>query len=477
MALNQRVGGPYGDIFTVSTPAVDRQLAILHAEEQRKRAEQDKAIQDLDNEFSKNMYNIRDVDAGDVAKAYGEYKTIAQDLIRRKGQVKPEDQYKLLQAKANVYGLINKSKTQRESEKLYAGEVAKKPNKYVRDAHGKLISVMNTPVSKIGDNDPFADLPYKGNMNSFNKLLGDAVGKEIKLDDEITDNQKELRKDVTHVSRLNNAKEYYDKLVSGVVGSQGADDFVRTFDVSDDQYNNVKRQYEQKMADPIIRKRLGMDKIDLPPDEGLTEVQKAAKFLAMQYQVMTNPIIKEGTPVYSNVALSDKKRKEGMEDWRIKNKITFGQSMAKIAANKAAKTPPEDTGYLSDNVADEVGETQTIRFGNGKSEKRVIYVDNIDPERLNIISGRDLSKKQIGVEPIAIKQPDGSVKMGYYQDLGTGDWEGKGGQKISRERVKDDYIKTVSPSKFKDQAGTKASENTKNPKVKKTTKSGLPVFH
>lgn len=199
----------------------------------------------------------------------------------------------------------------------------------------------------------------------------------------------------------------------------------------------------------------------------------AAAYTVSQMQTTS----KKEKPVTDIGAVMDKRRKEGMEDWRTKNKITFGQSMAKIAANKAAGTPPEDTGYLSDNVADEVGETQTIRFGNDKSEKRVIYVDKIDPERLNIISGRDLSKKQIGVEPIAIKQPDGSVKMGYYQDLGTGDWEGKGGQKISRERVKDDYIKTVSPSKFKVQAGTKASENTKNPKVKKTTKSGLPVFH
>jgi len=66
--------------------------------------------------------------------------------------------------------------------------------------------------------------------------------------------------------------------------------------------------------------------------------------------------------------------------------------------------------------------------------------------------------------------------MGYYVDQNTGDWEGADGQKISREAVKDRYIQSKAGTKFKAQSGTKASENTV-PKVKGTTKSGLPVFH
>ncbi len=103
-------------------------------------------------------------------------------------------------------------------------------------------------------------------------------------------------------------------------------------------------------------------------------------------------------------------------------------------------------------------------------------MDDVDPARLNIITGKDLSKKNVGVKPIPIKQPDGKMKLGYYQDAGTGDWEGENGQKISRERVKDDYIKTVSPTKFKVQAGTKASENTKDKKATKPKADPLGLF-
>jgi len=171
-------------------------------------------------------------------------------------------------------------------------------------------------------------------------------------------------------------------------------------------------------------------------------------------------------------AVIDKRRKEGMEDWLRKNKITFGQSMAKIAANKAAGQVPEDLGYLSDNVSDEVGRDVNITFEGKTVPKRVVYVDEVDPERLDIITGRDLSKKKFGVKPIAFK----GGKMGYYVDQNTGDWEGADGQKISREAVKDRYIQSKAGTKFKAQSGTKASENTV-PKVKGTTKSGLPVFH
>lgn len=385
MALNQRVGEPYGDIYFVNTPAIDKQVAQLHAEQQRKLAMQDKAIQDLDNEFAKNMYNIRDADAPDVAKAYGDYKLAAKNLIRKKGDATPEEQYKALQAKANVYGLINKSKTQREQEKLYAGDITKKPNKYIKDAHGKLISVMNTPVSKIGDSNPFDGIEYKGNMSNYSKLLGDAAGKEKKLDDEVVDNPSQLRKDVTHVSRLNNAKEYYDKLISGVVGSQGADDFVRTFDVPESQYQAIKQQYEQKLADPVMRKRLGLETIDLPPDENLTEVQKAAKFLAMQHQVMTNPIIRQGTPIVNNVEVMDKKRKEGMVDKKamadyndklIKGRMKLNQSykmaFKEFTAGVDAATDESVLNKFIGNMYDNASTQNTASIGGKEYKGRAV---------------------------------------------------------------------------------------------------------
>jgi hypothetical protein len=153
------------------------------------------------------------------------------------------------------------------------------------------------------------------------------------------------------------------------------------------------------------------------------------------------------------------------KEWDRRSKITFGRSMEKINANKAAGIN-EGTSYLSDEVAAEVGQDMDLTFGGKTTRRRVIFTNDVDKDRLGLIIGRDVTKGQSGVAPIPIKikQPDGTfiVKEGYYQDLFTGDWEGDNGQKISRERVKDAYINKYAPSKFKAAQGTGGSENTKS---------------
>ncbi len=181
---------------------------------------------------------------------------------------------------------------------------------------------------------------------------------------------------------------------------------------------------------------------------------------AAAYTVLQIPVTSSKEKSQQDIgAVTGAKNKE----WDRRNKITFGQSMAKIAANKTAGLPPEDLGYLSDEVAAEVGQDLEVELGGKRSQRRVIFVDDVDPERLNLITGKDPSKPmQSGVKaiPIKVPQPDGSVivKKGYYQDLNTGDWEGDNGQKISRERVKDAYINKYAPTKFKAKTGTKGAE-------------------
>jgi len=82
-------------------------------------------------------------------------------------------------------------------------------------------------------------------------------------------------------TNLVDAKEYYDNILGQVVGSQGEDDLVRSVasNITPELYNSTKLQYEQMMSDPVLRKRLGMEKVDLPPDEGLTEPERAINHL------------------------------------------------------------------------------------------------------------------------------------------------------------------------------------------------------
>ncbi|MES2382408.1 MAG: hypothetical protein V4538_15280 [Bacteroidota bacterium] len=250
---------------------------------------------------------------------------------------------------------------------------------------------------------------------------------------------------------------------------------------ADDLHNNpmfakkIKNELAQTGQLPQLVK-IAQEQFGLKDPSDITDEHLAA---AYEYSLLP---VKQTVQkrIVNTEAVMDKRRKEGMEDWRTKNALTFKQSLEKIRLNNQNRKdglPTEDTGYVSDEVADQAGQDITVDLGGKKRDVRVIYVNDVDPERLDIITGKDLTKKKIGVTPIQIKQPDGTYKYGYYQDKGTGDWEGADGQKISREAVKDRYISKVSPTKFKVQVGTKGSENTNTPKVKTTTKSGLPVFH
>jgi len=468
---NQKIQAPFGDIYSIGSPYLDKLSDRLYQEDRQKKQQEVKSAKMLDDEFAKNMAGIRDADIPDLTKAYGDWK-LANQVLMKKGNATPEEQLAVLKKKADMYNVLSKSKAQREAEKAQGTDVMKNPNRYVKDAHGQLINIMKVPVSKLGDVDPFEPLKYKGNATNFAPLIKAAVGTPKDMEDEIIVNPNGLQKEVTKVKRVNNANEYFDAIRSGIVGSQGSDDFLRTFsNISPDSYKLVEDQYNQMMADPVMAKRFGNPK-PLPPTDNLTDTEKVAKYMAMQHALVNHPITQVGKVLTDAGAIQKAKNAE----WDRRNRITFGQSMQKIAANKAAGLAPPETGYLSDSVADEVGENvelptpiaNAIGLAPGTKVK-LVYADKVDPVRLDLIRARDLSKRQTGVEGIMIPQPNGTDREAFVVNLGTGDWVGKGGEPISRERVKDDYINKNSGSKLKSQMNTKASENTKGAAQKEMT--------
>jgi hypothetical protein len=311
MAEHQYPARPWGDIYVTGTSAADTISQRLYAEQKQRDADQRKALGDLDNEFAKNVAGVRDADIPELTQRYADYKTAAKDQIKR-GNLTPTEQLEVLRKKANVYDIISKSKAQKEKEQLEAKQIATKPISYTKDAHNGMIGILNTPVTKLGDADPFDAIRYKGNMSDFNTLLATANGKPLALTDEVVDNPQLRRKDVTKVTRLNNPIEYFDAIRTGLVGNQKADDFVRTFgNISPEEMQATEIKYNQLMQDPTMVKRLGMEGKQLPPTEGLTDAERAAKYLAMQHTL--SPLVvttKEGSPIYDRVALEKDKNAE-----------------------------------------------------------------------------------------------------------------------------------------------------------------------
>lgn len=469
---------PYGDIYKVPTTAVDNMANRLYAEQKQRELTQQNEAKLLDTEFSKNVSKLRDADIPEYTKKYQDYKNAKINLL--KGKFKTNDDFIKAQldaqrAMADWGSLGAKSIQEKETEEQYAKAVMNdKTGRYDANAPKVLIERRKTPLSKfkqevtipgtntvvpIDLNDIDGLVKYKGQNTDFTKTFKDAQGVRQVYGGEVTTPSNDgLTTTKTVYKAFNPPSKQFEVLINSRKGANWEKDFLINHDYTDAEANEIVAGYERLKQTPEFQAAY-KDIPDIPQTAFASNLGRAMALSVMKNAQLNPPIAETKKPQDDKGAVMGAKNKE----WDRRNKITFGQSMAKIAANKTAGLPPEDLGYLSDEVAAEVGQDLEVELGGKRTQRRVIFVDDVDPERLNLITGKDPSKPmQSGVKaiPIKVPQPDGSVvvKKGYYQDLNTGDWEGDNGQKISRERVKDAYINKYAPTKFKAKTGTKGAE-------------------
>lgn len=469
---------PYGDIYKVPTTAVDNMAKRLYEEQKQKEADQQKEIAGLEDAFSKNVGKIRDADIPEYTQKYNKWKQSKINLL--KGKFKnPEDfiaaQLETQRNQADWLQHGKKSELEKQMEDDYAKKVLNdKTGQFQDNAATVLRKRRETPMSGfkkeilipetntvvlIDLNDIDGLVKYKGQNTDFTKTFKDAQGIRQVYGGEVTTPSNDgLTTTKTVYKAFNPPSKQFEILVNSRKGANWEKDFLINHDYTDAEANEIVAGYERLKQTPEFQAAY-KDIPDIPQTAFASNLGRAMALSVMKNAQLNPPIAETKKPQQDIGAVQAAKNKE----WDRRNKITFGQSMAKIAANKAAGLPPEDLGYLSDEVAAEVGQDLEVELGGKRTQRRVIFVDDVDPERLNLIIGKDPSKPmQSGVKaiPIKVPQPDGSVivKKGYYQDLNTGDWEGDNGQKISRERVKDAYINKYAPTKFKAKTGTKGAE-------------------
>lgn len=471
----------YGDIFVQPTSAVDAIAARLVRDQQQREMEKRQRDRALDDEFAKNVAGVKSIDIPDITKAYSDFKQAHIALQRKGNKATPQDQMDVMIKKANAFSEIAASKEDKE----YWGMRAKdgKNNKRYNPNYQTIISEgLNTPTKKRNRDLDDDKLLYKYAMPNIDDDLKFAVTRDtpdpetgFEIEAGVDENDPLKDKVEVYGKRINPPNTMYNRLFFKLGSRADNEGFTRNVldNTPDDEKQKIRTAYEVKTSDPNFIKLYG--KVEpFPASAANTELGQATALKVMEAFVNL-PIEKVKDKSVLNAdrnktrALDDwfTKFNAGNREWDRRRPLRFADSMALMLANKAAGQPPTDTGYISDEVAEEVGVNEIVELDGKTRDVKIIYTDKTDPQRLKIITSNG------AVKPIPIKQKDGSIKMGYYQDRRTGDWEGLGKDGkpavISREAAKDRYVKEVSPTKFKTQVGTKASENTKGDK-KTTTK-------
>ncbi len=337
MNPNQKINGPFGDIFTFNTPYTDRLTQQLYVEQKQREAKQQAENAALDNEFAKNLSGIRDADIPDLTKAYGEWKLANQQAMKKKNGVDPEEQLAILRKKADLYSVINGSKQRKQYEEETGKGVLNKPDLFEDDAQQKLIQHRNIPLSALKANGLDAyDYKYKGTNTDFQKMLATAAGqpKQVNAKEEPVDKEG-LQTKITPYMYGNTPLQFKESLLSSLsLRKAGRDAAAIIAQVPPETITTVNEKFKQ--ISPERWQLMGVDKpqeLIIKGDE--TPAEKFAIHQAQLYALNNEP--KEGTPIYRTNEAAKLAKQQTFQQQQQRERLAHAERMEGLRqANRVA---------------------------------------------------------------------------------------------------------------------------------------------
>lgn len=412
--MAERLPLPYGNIFQVGTPYLDQLNDRLYAQQKLNEQRRYQQFQSLDDDFRRDVANIRKADIPDFTKAYQEYKNAKINLLkgnngRNFDPMKAEQEANEKLAKA--YSILNESATEKAWEKDLATKIHSNWKQYNDDATDLLKTRMQVPVGGLptftvkGRNGEDLNLygddayRYKGNFD-FSKDIKGAFGnaRELGVVDETTD-PKALERTMAKYRGFNNPYQAYQILLNSLADPRKAEEFIKTH-----QFSPV----EEKQIEDNFKSIVGKDAFkkihSLKGDEGFigddTDLGKAAKLSIM-------------------LGTTDLARSE-MPKTKVKETIDYKNELAKEMQDRAQRNSlqrlfvyagiqdrkPEAIGRNIDEVI--ANHIQDARDNNGE-----VVTDNATYESIT-------GKKKTGSSVLLFDEQDSKYKYGT-KDATTGE--------------------------------------------------------
>ncbi len=454
---NQRVQGPFGDIYTPNISATDRLSQQLYAEQKQKEQQQLLENRRLDDEFARNMSGIRDVDIPDLTKSYGDWKLANQMLYKQKDGITPQQQLDVLRKKADMYDVINRSKAVRAKEL----EVRKLGDTHADnlndDWQARLSASMKTPLSKGND---FMDYNHIYDGNTYKKGAEDytkaVTGALHDIEDGGTPlDSKGISKEFTKYKAINPKKvqEYYLGRMLDRDANKNYTYQLKTLPPDE----LIKTDAAFKSIPPDQLALMGIKPSDLAFDRTDDNAHVMATYLAQKAALQNLPI-KVGTRKEDNTL---KKFDYELAE-RNKNAIGLQYLKDKLIRGRAkdGSLDLNQIGYPTEDLNNQFGQdyngVSAVKGMEGTpvGVKRVVYVNDIGTKVHGMINPTDENKAIYPVAPAEIQQPDGTFKKAFFYDPKTKDFIGKEGKHISAEDARNSFIKEAVPTKFKLQTVT-----------------------
>lgn len=413
-----RGNAPFGDIFMVNTPNIDQLGQHLYQQELLKKQQQAKDNDLLDNEFSRNLTGIRDADIPDLTKAYGEFKQARMGTLNKRN-ISPDEQLDVLRKKANVYDIINQSKTNKDWETAQGKQImTDKKGLYADDAHQQLISRMRTPVTKIDTNND-SNLLYKYSMPDLNKELKIAKGDQKEVPILLGQNPIDKFKDDKEIYKVgNNPNQFYNSLLQGVVAGNKGRNFTGIVNqkYNDQELEDLRTKYYAKINDPKFVQIYGKPE-PFPESANNTDLGKAVAIETME-NVVNTPLapIKKISEINQERKIADAQRygmnKMGVNDAYIRGRMRTAQGYKEALVDyRADKSAAENEGVLN-KVINTSYEGGTNRIGGATVDHLTIDGKNYKGKFIDVLS----NVKDEYAHPLTTDKSTGKVTSWKYPD-------------------------------------------------------------
>jgi len=422
---------PWGDAFLVQTPTLDRWSQQLYQEQKIRQVKQQQEDAALDASIQKEIGKVRSVDTPEVIKAYNDYKQGKKQLLFNKELQKDplaynQAQQKVLQDYQRVFTTANKSAELKDMQKQLSEDRIKNPNAYSDDFGQRMATLMNTPISGVGQHETYGDLTnwdnyrYKGSNTNFADILQKGIGQSKQVYSKEEPLDKGLQTKITPYMYGNTPGQVKDYVLGVMAMHQAGRDAAYQWDhTPEKEIDETIKAYQALPKD--YWERIGLPgPQDLMPKNPDNKAENYASLMAMKYAISNAP--KEGTPVYRENKAAVMAAQEAKE----KRMQVLRHADAKDLIDYKKKIDPNDTelnnvwyeSYLDKVMSDAKQTGERHHVYNPKTGESELYYNMIkpDPFLLKSLSIGSATPDRVGVTesgeviPIFIKyDKDGNV--------------------------------------------------------------------
>lgn len=340
---------PYGDIFLVNTPTLDRVSQQLYQEQKQRELYQQQQNKMLDDEFARNMSGIRDADIGDLTKAYGEFKLANQALIKNK-TASPTEQLEVLRKKAAVYDIINNSKEHRQNfETPLQKDLLAHPDKYDDNAHNYLKESLQTPISKLNASSIYKDekgnpvdltnplsYQYKGtdfNMQNAEKVAAGTIKNSYSKSEKIP-----LGEKITNYQFGNTPAQFKESYLGSLATNKGGRAAAAIWDNLDpNTIEEINKEYAAISPDKWEQMTGSRTPQNLEPKNPYNKAEQLASYQAKLYALNNEPRPVSPVVKYDKEQVMEKQDKLTRNRQLLLESVRFGHAKQLQAAGAVVR--------------------------------------------------------------------------------------------------------------------------------------------